>query len=140
YLEWYLQLFAPANEAIVVGESTTEYSRAPRFPGVPGRIAKFNPDARFIYVMRDPVERTISQYWFHVRFCGERRDMLTAIREDAQYTDASNYAMQLTPYLELFGLDKIATLTFEDLCQNTCRVVQNLFCWLRVDSSFVPPN
>jgi hypothetical protein len=140
YLEWYLQLFAPANEAIVVGESTTEYSRAPRFPGVPGRIARFNPDARFIYVMRDPVERAISQYWFHVRFCGERRDMLTAIREDAQYTDASNYAMQLNPYLELFGLDKIATLTFEDLCQNTRRVVQNLFRWLGVDSSLVPPN
>lgn len=140
YLEWYLQLFAPANDAIVVGESTTEYSRTPRFPGVPGRIARFNPDARFIYVMRDPVERTISQYWFHVRFCGERRDMLTAIREEAQYIDASNYAMQLTPYLELFGLDKIATLTFEDLCQNTRRVAQNLFRWLGVDSSFVPPN
>jgi hypothetical protein len=138
--DWYLKLFAAAESEPVIGESSTVYSRIPHFPGVSKRIAKFNPEARFIYIMRDPIERTISQYWFHVRFCGERRDMLTAIREDPHYTDTSNYAMQLAPYVELFGSDRIATLTFEELSKNTSNVIQQLFTWLGVNASFVPPN
>lgn len=138
--DWYLKLFAAAESESVIGESSTAYSRIPHFPGVAERIAKFNPEARFVYVMRDPVERTISQYWFRVRFCGERRDMLTAVREDPRYTDTSNYAMQLAPYVELFGSDRIATLTFEELSRNPSNVSRQLFAWLGVDASFVPPN
>ncbi len=64
--DWYLSLFRSAAGIQIVGESSTTYARLPYFPGVPDRIAKFNPEARFIYVMRDPVERSISQYWFRV--------------------------------------------------------------------------
>ncbi len=138
--EWYLNLFASAKDALIIGESSTVYSRTPQFPGVPERIARFNPAARLIYVMRDPVERSVSQYWFHVRFWGEKRDMETAIRQDRRYTDPSNYAMQLAPYIRLFGADNIATLTFEELSKNTVPAMQKLFHWLGVDASFVPPN
>jgi hypothetical protein len=138
--EWYLNLFASAKDALIIGESSTTYSRTPQFPGVPERIARFNPAGRFIYIMRDPVERSISHYWFHVRFWGEKRDMETAIRQDRRYTDASNYAMQLVPYVQLFGLDRIATLTFEELSRNPLNVSRELFAWLGVDASFVPPN
>jgi hypothetical protein len=138
--DWYFNLFAAAESESVIGESSTVYSRIPVFPDVPERISKFNPEARFIYVMRDPIERTISQYWFHVRFCGERRDMLTAIREDLHFTATSNYAMQLAPYFERFGSDRIATLTFEELLRNPSNVSRQLFAWLGVDASFVPPN
>jgi hypothetical protein len=138
--DWYLKLFAAAESKPVIGESSTAYSRIPLFPGVPERIAKFNPEARFIYIMRDPIERTISQYWYRVRFWGERRDMLTAIRADLRLTVASNYAMQLAPYFERFGSDRIATLTFEELSRNPSNVSRQLFAWLGVDASFVPPN
>ncbi len=116
------------------------YARLPYFPGVADRIAKFNPEARFIYVMRDPVERSISQYWFRVRFSGERREMLTAMREEPRYLDAGNYAMQLEPYRQLFGLERIATLTFEELSSNPLQTVRRIFRWLGVDPSFTPPN
>jgi Sulfotransferase domain len=138
--DWYLKLFAAAESEPVIGESSTVYSRIPQFPGVPERIARFNPAARLIYVMRDPVERSVSQYWFHVRFWGEKRDIATAIRQHRPYTDASNYAMQIAPYIRLFGADNIATLTFEELSKNTLPVMQKLFHWLGVDASFVPPN
>jgi hypothetical protein len=138
--DWYLGLFAGADEQPLIGESSTVYSRIPHFAGVADRIAKFNPEARFIYIMRDPVERTISHYWFCVRFCKERRDMLTAIREEAHLTDVSNYAMQLVPYFARFGSDKVFTLTFEELSTRPANIVQTLFQWLGVEASFVPPN
>jgi hypothetical protein len=138
--DYYLGLFARAATEPVIGESSTVYSRIPHFPEVAERIAKFNPESRFIYIMRDPVERTISHYWFCVRFYEERRDMLTAIRKDPQFTNVSNYAMQLTPYFARFGSDRVATLTFEELSTDPAGVVRRLFKWLGVDPSFVPPN
>jgi hypothetical protein len=138
--ESYLSLFATVRDELIVGESSTSYTKAPHHSGVPNRIAKFNPEARFIYIMRDPVERTISHYWFNVRYFGERRDMLTAIRDDPRYQNVSNYPMQLAPYRDLFGPDRIATITFKELVGNTLSAVQKLFIFLGVDSSVVPQN
>jgi len=136
----YLDLFTTAGDALIIGESSTEYSKAPQYSGVPQRIAKFNPTARFIYIMRDPIERAISQYWHVVPRYGERRDIVTAIQHDPGYIDLSNYAMQLRPYFELFGRDNVLTLTFEELTKSPLQVIQNIFRWLGVESSFIPPN
>jgi len=136
--EWYQELFANAGAASIIGESSTEYSKAPDVDGVPQRIAKFNAEARFIYIMRDPIERTISHYWLRVRSRGERRDMLTAIQQDPQYLNVSHYAMQLAPYFEIFGRDKVACLTLEEMKRNTSDILRNLFVWLGVESSLDP--
>ena len=61
--EHYLELFQSANTVEIIGEASTLYAKLPRITGVPERIAQFNPDARSIYVMRDPIERAISHYW-----------------------------------------------------------------------------
>ncbi len=56
--------------------------------------SEYNPGARFIYLMRDPNERTISHYWHMVRYHAERRPMLEAIKTDPQHLDVSHHAMQ----------------------------------------------
>ena len=139
-IEKYLELFRYAGDAAVIGESSTNYSKLPHAPGVPQRIRAFNPDARFIYLMRDPLRRTISHYWQLVRGDLERRDMLTAFREDSQYLDVSNYAMQLRPYLELFGPERMKTVLTEELRADPRGTIQDIFRWLGVDPGFVPPN
>ena len=63
--------------------------------------------------MRDPIERTISHYWYMLQWYGERRDPLRAFKEDPDYTVTSYYAYQLAPYLALFGRDRVYTLTTE---------------------------
>jgi hypothetical protein len=52
----YLSLFSAANGAPVITEASTAYSKLPMFSGVCARILAFNPQARFMYIMRDPVE------------------------------------------------------------------------------------
>ena len=136
--EWYQELFANNGGALIIGESSTDYSKAPDINGVPQRIAKFNPEARFIYIMRDPIERTISHYWLSVRSQGERRDMLTAIQQDPHYMNVSHYVMQLALYFDIFGRDKVACLTLEKMRENTAEILRHLFVWLGVDSSFNP--
>lgn len=136
----YLDLFAAAGDAPVVGEASTNYSKLPMYTRVPERILNFNPQARFIYVMRDPVERTISHYWHFVLNSKERRPMLSAIRSNPEYTDVSYYAQQLREYLQHAGRERIFVLTFEELAANPAEQMSHIYTWLGVDSSFRPPD
>jgi hypothetical protein len=131
----YLQLFRSDGDALHLGEASTNYTKRPLVDGVPERILKFNPDARFIYSMRDPIRRTISHYWHNVRYHAERRPMLEAIKAEPQYLDVSHYAMQLVPYLDLFGPDRIATLSFEQLTHDPISAMRPLYEWLDVDAT-----
>jgi Sulfotransferase family len=134
----YFALFADAGDRPLAGESSTTYSNYPHYGDVAERIHRFNPGAKFIYILRDPIERTISHYWWYVRHEGEKRDMMTAIAEDPYYCNVSNYAMQLKPYLTLFGPSQIKVLTLESLAADTNGVLADLFSWLGVDPSRYP--
>jgi hypothetical protein len=138
--ERYLALFAEAGAASVVAEASMVYSYAPIFAGVPARILALSPEARFIYIMRDPVERAISHYWHRVRWWGERRPILAAIRADSQYTDVSHYSRQLEEYLRHVELARIYVLTYEELLANPVEELSRLYAWLKVNPAFRAPR
>ncbi|WP_370576369.1 sulfotransferase [Paracoccus sp. MC1854] len=56
---WYKQVFAPAPEGTIPCDITPEYSTLPE-EGV-DFVADFLPKGRFIYIIRHPVDRAISQ-------------------------------------------------------------------------------
>ena len=57
--KWYRHAFAPAPRGMLPMDSTPEYSTLPE-AGV-DEVADFLPRAKFIYLIRDPVARAISQ-------------------------------------------------------------------------------
>jgi hypothetical protein len=140
--EDYLRLFQSAGTATILGEASVYYSHLPFLTGVSERISKFNPNARLIYVMRDPIERTISHYWEGVRnFApGEYRPILEAIKSEPSYRDVSYYAMQLLPYFERFRREQIKLLTFEEMIRNPGEVIGSIFRWLNLDVSVATLN
>ncbi|MGP8034296.1 MAG: sulfotransferase family protein [Steroidobacteraceae bacterium] len=137
-LDRYLSLFAAAGSAAVVAEASTLYTHAPLVNGVAQRILSFNPEARFLYIMRDPVDRAISHYWHRVRWWGERRSMLDAIRSDPQYLDVSYYARQLREYLRYAGRDRVYALTYESLLADPPNQLSSVYTWLKVNPLFRP--
>ena len=131
--EWYLGLFEQDARYRYRGESSTHYTKLPVYQGVPERLYRFNPDARLIYIMRNPFDRVVSHYWHAVRDLhhgGELRPLLKAVREEPEYLAFSDYAMQLEPYFERFGQDSIFTLTFEALIENPERELDRIYHWL----------
>jgi hypothetical protein len=58
----YAALFEPAQPRQLCGEASTIYSLSPLFPHTAARIRHHTPDAKFIYVMREPVARAYSFY------------------------------------------------------------------------------
>ena len=139
-LDSYLVLFEKGKSCKVRGESSTAYTHYPFKKGVAKRIYEFNPSAFIIYIIRDPIERTISHYWWNVRWEGERRDPYEAIIKDKFYQNVSYYALQIKQYLKFFPKDQIKILTLESLKKDPLGILKNLFEWLGVDNTFVPPN
>ena len=129
-LDKYLSLFPSAEKYTVVGESSTTYSRLPQFADVPMRMHGFNPDARLIYIIRDPVERTLSHYWHNVVKEGETRDPETAILGEGEYIDVSYYASQLLGFLRYFAKEQIYIMTMEEFLQDVPGSMTSLFAWL----------
>ncbi len=142
--QWYLDLFKDARGVRYSGESSTHYTKSPHFSGVPERIKLFAPEAKLIYVMRDPLYRAVSHYYHNLRkssngynpaFELEFRNMHSAFSANTEYFDISYYAMQIQLYLEYFDLDQMYLMTFENLRDQTKQNIEDLLSWLGVDTT-----
>ena len=79
---WYESLFDGADQAAAIGECSPSYTMAPAFGGVPERMAQVVPDARLIYLVRDPIARMRSMYMHQVSAGRERRRAEAALLDD----------------------------------------------------------
>lgn len=138
--ENYLKLFNGPDNTPIVGESSAEYTNYPLLSGIPERIQRFNPDSRFIYILRDPIERTISHYWMYINYYALEIDPSEAIRKRPELIAISNYTMQLKQFLQFFNIDKIFVTTFEELTSNPKNSYQQILAWLNVDNTYIPDN
>ncbi len=100
------------------------------FNGVVEHIYSVVPNARFIYIMRDPVNRTFSAYWHQVRAGSETRSFKEAIKEDTYYLRTSHYFGQIELYLERFSKSQFLFLTFEEFIKNPYETARACFTFL----------
>lgn len=126
-LDWYKTVFPDSADYATLLDASTSYSMASltysrgdsrqrsKFENVPEKVSRTNPDARFIYLLRDPVERTYSGYWHSVRTGRESRGFREALRSNSLYLDVSDYHGQLSLWLDYFPLDSFLLLRFEDM-------------------------
>lgn len=132
----YHRLFERAQGEKYIGESSTHYTKLPTYSGVAERIHHFNPNSKIVYIVRHPLQRTISHYLHNRRdlsMHAENRPIAKAIAQDNTYTAYSNYAMQIRPYYELFGKENVQILIFEELVASPEKVLKELFDWLNVE-------
>ncbi|MEZ5897350.1 MAG: sulfotransferase [Parvularculaceae bacterium] len=110
---WYRGLFAEAPAGVLRGESSTHYTKLPTYPKTIERLAALIPDAKFIYVMRHPVDRLVSHY-IHEWTQGVIKCPLdTAIEEHPELVEYSRYAFQLEPFVARFGKERVLPVVFE---------------------------
>ena len=136
----YLNLFKSAREKPIIGESSADYTNYPILSGIPERIRCFNNKSKLIYVMRDPIERSISHYWMHVHYYGKVISPIKAIEQIPEIMNISYYAMQLNRFLQVFDRQQIQAITYEELIRDPKAILKQIFGWLNIDDSFVPDN
>jgi hypothetical protein len=117
-VDWYRSNFKGAEHARAVGEASPSYTRYPVSPEARDRIAEVLPDARLVYIIRNPVERLVSQYAHLVDFGLEDRPIDEAVLDERVYLGTSRYATQIERYLEVFERAQLLVLTTEELRAN----------------------
>jgi len=134
-LDWYRARFD--DRFNVRGESSPHYTNLPRFTGVAERIERYCPDAKLLYMVRDPINRVLS-HWVHATGAGyepgEMNEVLS--RPDCGYVQRSMYWMQLQPYLDRFDRDRIEVITAEELQDDRQGTMRKAFRHAGVDEGF----
>jgi hypothetical protein len=133
----YENLFDPTVE--VRGEASTGYTSHPRRQNVPGRIKELVPDAKFIYLVRDPIARTLSQYQHRVAVEGERRSLSKALGDFSDpysiLTCPSLYSSQLEHYLRHFPQERLLVIDQAELLADRRSTLRQIFAFLSVDDA-----
>jgi hypothetical protein len=134
-IDWYAKQFDPGSR--IRGESSPSYSKFPHVPAVPERMATIVPDAKLIYLVRDPIDRAVSHY-LHVSESGrDDRKLNEALSqfERNPYLDCSSYSMQLDRYLGYFPPSRILVVQSEALKTGREETLRRIFRFLSVDDS-----
>lgn len=142
----YLKPYAsarPAEFTYAVDGSTWAFS----YSGVADQIKTLHSSPRVVIILRNPVDRIVSQYLFNVSNGWEKSPTLKdAIdRElagqvlgsslDTSYIHGSSYYSPLREYLEVLGSDAVKVILFDDLHKDYKKTFLNLMNWLGLDSS-----
>lgn len=116
-------------------EASTAYAKFPAIPHVPGQIREALPDARLIYMVRDPIERIWSQYKHNLAQGRETLGLRDAMEKDETYLCVSRYHLQLAQYLDLFPREQMLLLTFEEFIRDTESQLRRIYQFLELDDS-----
>jgi len=110
---WYARHFD--SSMAVRGESSPGYTSPDHFE-VAARMASVVPDVRLLCLVRDPLERALSQFAHHRREGAERLPVAQALLDpDSQYVTRSRYADRLEPFLEHFPATALLVVVQERL-------------------------
>lgn len=127
YDDYKKSLFSDQQESTWLGEKSTSYYETPQ---VAQRIKTCIPRARIIFLMRNPVDRAISNYWFSKQNGFESRSLEEVFLQNVgapqnnpqhvsvdpfDYLGRGEYLRHLNPYLELFGPENFLPLVFEQV-------------------------
>lgn len=135
----YNSLFKNKDKKII-GESTTSYMYFPEFIS---RIKEdFNHIPKFIFILRNPIDRCYSHYWYLTGRGQEKRDFKTSLTDDKRrdfatygylsdyYYHFGRYAFWLQKFLDNFGAKNIKIITLEELKTNPLKTINNCFSFL----------
>ena len=132
------------KESVVYGEASVSYLF---YENVAEDIKKYNPNAKIIIMLRDPIERAFSHYLMDYRLgliSDSFENVLAKISKHKnahlfyqQYIEVSKYAKQIQRYLDFFKKENILFIDYEDFKKNVSKTVDQVYNFLNISTEFV---
>lgn len=136
--DWYKTKFEDDKQ--VTGEASPQYSWHPFGDDVPERMHQIVPDAKLIYMVRDPIERVISQWRDFVHQSWEKKPWEQVYSRFGDrpnfYIEPSRYYSQIEHYLRFFPAERLRVWSLEELAAEPLKVMGEVLEYLELDSSF----
>ena len=146
-LLWYQGIFADSGNAAAVGEASPYYICCHH---VAAEIFKFNPDAKIITILRNPVHRALSMYRYWHSASGYRislEDFVDSFKHEqlgnefefsqkirvGWLKDIGFYFKHLERYSETFPKSQIKILYYQDLTEDFRAFYREVFDFLGVN-------
>jgi hypothetical protein len=139
---------APYKNQPVILQSAVNYIF---YPQLLKAIAGFEPKAKLILILRNPVDRAISSYGYFTKMLRETRPIEEALiykpgnatefskdNSDFTYIEHGFYAKQIKSCLEYFPQEQLLILDYDDLAKNPSSLLHKIFSFLDIDVSFQP--
>jgi hypothetical protein len=135
--EWYKNLWdSEQSGGKILMEGSTHYTKIPQFPNAAERIATFKGNYKFIYIIRNPIDR-IESHYTHARARGWTNESIDQIlRPDSHFIQVSSYAKQIREYYMRFPSSDILILSFEDMKADPARLLTDTCKFLNIDSTY----
>ncbi len=106
------------------------------------KIKEFNPEAKIIIILRNPVERAYSHFLMMLRDGKTKgRNFLQEVIDDFEkddkkckefYIEQGFYFSQVKRYIDVFGKERVKIFLFEDFTKNTEEVLKTVFDFLEL--------
>ena len=138
----YLKLYKDVKEQKAIGDLSTSYLFNKNSAK---RIKKFNPDARIIMVLRNPVDRAISHYlmdynlgYIDVPFSKIIQDKEKYSIFYREYIKLGYYETQVKNYYNLFDKSKILIVLSDELFSHPLKTISRIYNFIGVSKSYIP--
>jgi hypothetical protein len=137
-IEWYEQQFADAGSEPSVGEASPLYTQYPHCRGVAERAAGVVPEARLVYVIRNPIDQMLSHYRDRRRWKMEFAPVNEALLKNPVYLETAKYCAQLERFLAYFPREQIHVVASEQLraVETRTETFARLLAFLDVDADW----
>jgi sulfotransferase family protein len=134
-IAWYESQFDA--DVPVRGESSPTYTAYPEYHGVPERIRSVVPEAKLVYLVRDPIDRIVSHYLHRTTVRPQPLpDALATDHLRERLVAVSRYWLQLSRYLEHFSEEQILVVDSGELRRDRAGTMRRIFGFAGADPDF----
>lgn len=129
-MSWYLSFFEKAPSHVkAVGELSHDYLFS---ADAARRIYEELPDVKIITCLRNPVDRTFSQYLYMIRSGRTRTSFEGALRKFPELINNSLYHKHLSVYFKIFQRPRIKVLFYDNLKKEPQLFAREVFDFLHI--------
>lgn len=157
---WYLGNFPlkPSDPSLICGEATPTYIYS---RNAAERIKKDYPNTKLIFLLRNPVARSVSDYYYgaklgirtrnidemkarmetemnylkaHIADLKTSKDVTELVNTKCHYLGPSLYNLWMKNWFELFDESQIKVIQSENLFGDTANVMEDLLTYLELDT------
>jgi len=131
----YSKFFLKCKKNQIKGEVNPSYATN---EGARKKIKKVNPNIKILFIIRTPIERSISQYLYGNKYSKEKKININEKELKEKWGNKQHYYKYLKIWYNTFPKENIYIINLDEVEDKPRKTLENLYSFLEVDKNFIP--